>query len=522
MQISPSIIRDYAATRSNTNTSLLCHAPSVNLNFEQNGNVRACCYNFKEILGTWPQNSIKEIWKGHNTQQLRNHIQQNHLGSGCLECGKMITAGNYQGVRAKYYDEYAQKKWWSVLKNIVRTDAPYPKVMEFELSNKCNLECIMCNGYFSSSIRKNREKLPALESPYNDDFVTELEEFIPHLTDAKFLGGEPFLIDIYLKIWEAISRINPSIKIHITTNCTLLSDRVKALLEKLNAGIIVSIDSVNALTYQKIRQHQNFNQVMQNLTYLKQYTQRKNTFMSLAACPITLNRFELPDLLDFCLKNQITLYFNAVFSPSHLSLKELPEEQLLETIHFLKQKEIPAFKKNGVRPNDLSIKAYLDFIKLLEDWRREKEENPNSIAKANAPLNFNLIRKKVEDWSIDIFIAQLKKYHQFQELNYIDKELDLLNQLGNLMADTPKNQLEKVFLCYFSFAEKNNDGIPFSASDKSQKANWLASLINSHHHRETILIEIAKSKPDILAQLLLSKSEEELIQLLNQNFGQAS
>jgi MoaA/NifB/PqqE/SkfB family radical SAM enzyme len=80
----------------------------------------------------------------------------------------------------------------------------YPRVMEFELSNECNLECVMCNGYFSSSIRKNREKLPASVSPYNDQFVDELDQFIPHLTDAKFLGGEPFMIDIYLKIWERI------------------------------------------------------------------------------------------------------------------------------------------------------------------------------------------------------------------------------------------------------------------------------------------------------------------------------
>jgi MoaA/NifB/PqqE/SkfB family radical SAM enzyme len=75
-----------------------------------------------------------------------------------------------------------------------------PKVMEFELSNECNLECVMCNGSFSSSIRKNREKLPPIISPYNDDFVNELDAFIPHLTDAKFLGGEPFMIEIYLKI----------------------------------------------------------------------------------------------------------------------------------------------------------------------------------------------------------------------------------------------------------------------------------------------------------------------------------
>jgi hypothetical protein len=81
----------------------------VNLNFEQNGNVRACCYNTKDILGTWPAQSIQEIWRGEKAVALRNHIRNNDLGGGCTECGNMIIAGNNQGVRAKYFDEFAAK-----------------------------------------------------------------------------------------------------------------------------------------------------------------------------------------------------------------------------------------------------------------------------------------------------------------------------------------------------------------------------------------------------------------------------
>ena len=39
---------------------------------------------------------------------LRNLIAENSLGGGCIECGRMIEAGNFQGVRAKYYDEFIQ------------------------------------------------------------------------------------------------------------------------------------------------------------------------------------------------------------------------------------------------------------------------------------------------------------------------------------------------------------------------------------------------------------------------------
>jgi MoaA/NifB/PqqE/SkfB family radical SAM enzyme len=368
----------YASARINTYKSIVCHAPFVNLNFEQNGNVRACCYNREEILGKWPAQSIRHIWHGSQANLLRKRIRNNDLGGGCTECGKMIEAGNFQGVRARYFDDNAPDNLATRilhLKNQLIGGIDYPRVMEFELSNKCNLECIMCNGYFSSSIRKNREKLSPVHSPYNEQFVNELDEFIPHLTDAKFLGGEPFMIDIYLSIWERILALKPEIRIHITTNGTFLTDRVKDLLEGLNAGIIVSIDSVVKETYEKIRVNGNYERVMANLEYFRDYTSRKKTFISMAVCPIIYNWKELPGMLDFCLSKNIVLYFNVVFTPFELSLREQAIEMQQEILEYLEQHRIPMKEGLAQTPRDLSIKAYNDFVKLLRSWLEERKTN---------------------------------------------------------------------------------------------------------------------------------------------------
>ena len=277
--------------------------------------------------------------------------------------------------RAGFFDEFAvsplQKKLTAVAHSLTK-GMVYPKVMEFELTNECNLECIMCNGMFSSSIRKNREKLPAIISPYDDRFIDQLDEFIPHLTDAKFLGGEPFMIEIYLKIWERIAALNPSIRIHITTNGTFLNTRIRKLLEGLRAGIILSIDSVVPETYRAIRIGGNFDKVMENLEYFREYTRRKRTFLSMAVCPITHNWRELPGMLDFCLQRNIALYLNAVFSPVDLSLREQPTEYLEEMISFLRQHPAPSIKGNPQTPKNLSIQAYNDFINQLAGWHQEK------------------------------------------------------------------------------------------------------------------------------------------------------
>jgi MoaA/NifB/PqqE/SkfB family radical SAM enzyme len=517
MQISKEVIERYTDTRQDSDCGLVCHAPTVNLNFEQNGNVRACCYNTTHILGRWPEQRIREIWNGAQLAELRGHIGNNNLGGGCMECGKMLDSGNFHGVRARYYDEFAPdsfkerlKKTWGGLTGA----RPYPKVMEFELSNRCNLECVMCNGYFSSSIRKNREMLPALTSPYDERFVDELEEFLPHLTDAKFLGGEPFMIDIYLKIWERIRKVNPDIRIHITTNGTMLTDRVKKLLEGLRAGIILSIDSVNRETYSKIRINGDFDRVMANLDYLRDYTKRKGTFISMAACPITLNWHELPDMLRFCTERDIYLYFNAVFSPAELSLRELPANELAEVIDFLKAQPLPAKQEHGRSAQAMSLKAFMDFIHLLEGWLEEKDHTADNAQSTYSKVNVDFVRQPITDWELTEVSSLIMRYHTQTSADYVDKETELLNRLSNLMMDTPEGRLHEVLLCYFDLLEQDADRQAWL-----EKAMFIEGIIAHHPLRETILCEMGLSQPITLAQALTSMDEQMLTAALEQNFG---
>ena len=88
----------------------------------------------------------------------------------------------------------------------------------------------MCDGWSSSLLLKKKCRLPQFPNPYDDDFITQLEEFIPHLEQAFFVGGEPFMIEIYFKIWEKIVETNPSCMISVQTNGTILNQKVKALL----------------------------------------------------------------------------------------------------------------------------------------------------------------------------------------------------------------------------------------------------------------------------------------------------
>lgn len=325
-------IKAYNETRiSLVNKKVICHAPWQSINFTQNGNATVCCYNNDYVLGTYPKHSIRDIWFGKTAQALRSEMRKNPLPNGCQICALQIESENYASVHARHYDfhsDHPVKHWFKKVKNYFKQKKyiAYPRVIEFELSNTCNLECVMCNGYFSSSIRKNRENLPPMKMVFDELFVEQLNEFIPHLTDAKFLGGEPFLIPIYQKIWAKIIELNPSCKVHITTNATIISDKNWNTLERLTAVIIVSIDSINPITYNKIRKGASWSRVAENIEKLHQYTIDKKTDLNFSVCPMTNNWEEIPEIIQYGIDNKIYIYFNTVIFPENLSLKNIDKE----------------------------------------------------------------------------------------------------------------------------------------------------------------------------------------------------
>lgn len=511
MILSKETLSAYNQSRNCNNKKIVCHAPFVNLNFEQTGEVRACCYNFKHVLGKWPEQSLMQIWTGQKLASLKGFIADNNLGGGCIECGKMIASGNYQGVRAKYYDEFATNPFTEKLQNLKQRFmgiVAMPKVMEFELSNECNLECIMCNGSFSSSIRKNREKLAPIISPYNDDFVNELDAFIPYLTDAKFLGGEPFMIEIYLKIWERILKINPNIRIHITTNGTFLNNRIKDLLEGLNAGIILSIDSLEKDNYKKIRVNGNFDKVMENLVYFMDYTKRKKTFISMAACPMTNNWKEMPAMLDFCIERNITLYFNVVFTPFELSLKELSRSALSEVVTFLKQKKLPELDGNSQSPVNLSIRAYTDFIQLLNGWIEEKSTLDR--------LAVNDIESETAVWSLEEIRKLIEQLISLEDKGFTEEQRAMQNNLGAIFAKTPQGQIANSLYCFIEVSNKHLGLVENQESFK--KLEQLSSLIENHVYREKILQISSQAPPLIFSSLIAEKELDELSKIFAAQF----
>ncbi len=387
---------------------ILCAAPFINLFFGNRGRVMACCANKMYELGRYPEQSILEIWHGKRIAELRKAMLNGDYSKGCMGCKAFIDNGNTSGAPFTGYTQPGEE----IKEN-------WPQRLEFEITNTCNLECVMCTGEYSSSIRERREHKPSLYDPYDDAFIEQLEPFLPHLKSVRFVGGEPFLIARYFKVWEMIAAINPSIQIFIQTNGTILNSKVKSVLEKISASISVSIDSLNAENYPSIRVNGDLSNTLRNIQYFSDYCVRKGTNLSFSFCSMSCNWSEIPHIAYFANTYNATVFYNTVHYPVNLSLQTLSKDRLLDIITYLdtfsfpqttsvesknhsafehQKREIRTFLENAENiqhtSDDITTEVYLnrirDYIFSQEKLSEQEKQNTYKDLEANLKLVLNI------------------------------------------------------------------------------------------------------------------------------------
>jgi MoaA/NifB/PqqE/SkfB family radical SAM enzyme len=365
-------IAEYYETRIPENRTTLCFAPFISMNFDQSGKATACCFNRSSVFGTYPEKTIQEIWNSDTRVVLMDAMKNLDLSKGCNLCELQLRNREYHSVLAKNFEERGP------VLNFDAVDA-LPRVLEFEISNVCNLECVMCSGYFSSSIRKNREKLPPVKSPYDTNFVEQLRPYWKSVVRAKFLGGEPFLNQLYFKMWADIFEINPKVSCVITSNGTILNKKVEKVLNELRPDLVLSIDSLRKKTYESIRIKSDFEKLMFNLAAFLEFHRRPGNNINLAVCPMVQNWDEIPDIFNWGLHNLVQIGLNTVVNPIEFSLRSLPAKKLREIIKYYKStplKTAEAFNhKDKIKAKiteEYNQVRYEGLINQVEAWLSEK------------------------------------------------------------------------------------------------------------------------------------------------------
>ncbi len=347
-----------------------CNAPSGSMYLDQRGDVRACCQNAGFPLGNVADASLLDIWRGERAQRLRAAVAANDLSLGCNFCRWQVEVGSDEAVFARTFDHLS----------VMGEAAPaWPRQLELSLSNACNLQCVMCNGEWSSSIRTHREGLPPLPKVYDDRFFDELADFLPHLEVVKFLGGEPFLGAESLRVMEMLAASAPHVEVHVTTNGTQWSPRIERILERLRVHVVVSIDGVRQDTYESIRVGSQLAPVLDHVGRFARYCGDRGTAFSLSHCLMTANWHEFDEFLDLGERLGCSVFVNTVTEPYELSLYHLRPRELRDVVCELLRRDPKV--RTGLSGRRLEV--WLDQLARLEGHLSslEAHEPPAYVAK---------------------------------------------------------------------------------------------------------------------------------------------
>jgi MoaA/NifB/PqqE/SkfB family radical SAM enzyme len=372
-----SSIKKYNRFRATKNANFLCHAPYLSMHISQNGIISSCSLTRFTPIGHYPKQSLQEIWWGEKAVELRKRMKSDEFPPGCEVCRADFDTGNFGNIRARHYDQYASTPVDSFFEKLMAFKkqgrfAHFPKVISFELSNTCNLECVSCIGLLSSSIRKNREKMPPIPQLFGADFLQEIAPFLPYLEEAKFYGGEPFLINLYLDIWEAIASVNPKCCVYITTNGTVFNQRIEAILKRLkNVELIVSLDGITKYTLEKIRVNAKYETVFSNLFKFKEILELNGKRLTISPTYMRYNWQEYPALLDFASNEQLLFQTNLLLTPKHLSIAHMRYDEIKLIYQTWKLHE--PFTGPNPEINHYNRTFFNDAVSQVQIWMNERE-----------------------------------------------------------------------------------------------------------------------------------------------------
>jgi molybdenum cofactor biosynthesis enzyme MoaA len=380
----------------------ICYIPFNELYIESMTNKVASCCLQKEQYKLDSDISDFNFLDNSFLEKTRNQFLSEEFPESCIRCKKLEDDG---------FESY--RIWWNKIRHPDKNLNTKLQSIDVRLSNKCNLQCKMCNENFSDQIAKNMlevsensiinysakslEKIKHALSPTDNlNGVINLILKNSSIKSLRLAGGEPFIMPEVEKLLDALILYDRTdINLHILTNCTSVKPRFLEKLELFNrCDISLSIDGVGKwIEYQRFPS--NWISVEKNFHALGKF---KNFRITINPCFSQLNLLGLADFLDWCNNVDYTyLRFNEVTFPTCLNWKVVPLKYRQELIDRLSNVKIPVKSAN---------EQYEKFISMISTESVTLTDIEKKSLKELITLwdyNNNIKYKDMCPWYHDIF-----------------------------------------------------------------------------------------------------------------------
>ena len=349
--------------------TITCYAAFNHMRIKRNGMMMPCCFSTSHQKWEKGKTSLKDYWFGGVNEEYQDDFLEGGLSRGCVKsCGSRIN----KLLPPPIYDYD-----WNVgderLEHAMDPDS-WPKVFEFEISNLCNMACVMCMGELSSKHMLGRDKdlKKYDQNTFDDDenleqLLIELEEFIPHLHTIRFTGGEPFAHKGFYRIAELVTKLNPNMVIDITTNGSIYNTKVDKFAKLLNMKLSMSLDTVIKDEYDKIRIGGVHSETLGNIQKFKNVLGSDN--IKINSTLMSINCLNIDTFFQYAFDNNFEPFINGYdrHGREHTidwNVSNIDIHQRREVIDILQNKWIR--KKHHLQLGDSFIEAVKKTITLLE------------------------------------------------------------------------------------------------------------------------------------------------------------
>jgi hypothetical protein len=207
--------------------------------------------------------------------------------------------------------------------------------VDLRLSNKCNLQCKMCNPHDSSQLadiainvddddiyHPLHNKIPKDESADNEILLTHILQ-LPNLETIRFAGGEPFIMPEVINFLVTLIHYGKTdISIEFITNCTSATPKLVSILEQFKkVTMICSIDGVNdTIEYQRYPAKWS---IIEN-SFKRLYNSKIHS-IGIAPCIGLLNYLTLDKLFIWASQfPNASISYNEIYEPTFLNFRYIP------------------------------------------------------------------------------------------------------------------------------------------------------------------------------------------------------
>jgi radical SAM protein with 4Fe4S-binding SPASM domain len=360
-----------------------CMAPFREVVIETNGTLLPCCEYKYPAPKYQSQEDFSEFehWWSSDMGRLREQMLTNQSNSGCDYCKSKEQIPGQNHLRHYINNKYMYETPW------IKPVEPRIEFMEIRFGNYCNLSCIMCGAYASSSIAAEyiKHKDTFIERGFrlhNESSLKTvrwweepgaLERLYKMARDVKYIhftGGEPMMIP---EVVDILNHMDPEkvVKVSMNTNLTRFNERIYTALSRFR------LVQINA-SVEGVAEHNDYVRYGSQWPQLEEAIARLRTMPNVDLLPVHVLQhtsiFTLPRLKAYMQANGLRLKCSEVYHNSGhgvLTIDSVSPADVDNFKQYLEQNPDQTFQAWAAKYNfNLEKhKKYQKYVTMLDSIR---------------------------------------------------------------------------------------------------------------------------------------------------------